>query len=401
MPFGEMSITLHDVHHILGIPIDGEALSRGRGVNVGKSVIDYECGNEDPEVKSKVAVLLGKTEEDLSNIYKGGGVFVSELLKVVEQGDDRDASKAYLILVLGQTLFLDKSGDKVRARLLLLCDDLERVHEYAWGTAALAYLFRQLGMASRAGARGMSGCVSLLQAWIYEYFPCFRPQDGLYVEGEPRVKAWTHLPRFSRSQETMARYRQRLDALEAYDVCWLPYGPSPQDKCPLTLYYGLIRYLDVVEPYAPDRILRQFGYPQTRPQGMRMPADFGRPADPRGHYFNDYGEFVDLQWMGRRDNGITFGNRSRRVKMPFDAHPDYMDWYRRISHPHVLPPAHRLRIERRGQMHEQPEVALVMSRGLARAYAQPTKEQRHLYLDRFLRDMEEYFVGDVEDAETP
>ncbi|CAI0459184.1 unnamed protein product [Linum tenue] len=37
MPFGEMSILLHDVHHILRIPIDGELIGDEASLNILKS----------------------------------------------------------------------------------------------------------------------------------------------------------------------------------------------------------------------------------------------------------------------------------------------------------------------------------------------------------------------------
>ncbi|CAI0444544.1 unnamed protein product [Linum tenue] len=49
------------------------------------------------------------------------------------------------------------------------------VGEYAWGAGALAYLYRQLGIASRAEAKGVAGCLTLLQCWIYGHFPTLRP----------------------------------------------------------------------------------------------------------------------------------------------------------------------------------------------------------------------------------
>ncbi|CAI0423914.1 unnamed protein product [Linum tenue] len=53
-------------------------------------------------------------------------------------------------------------------------------------------------MASRADCKGMGGCLTLLQRWIYEYFPCLRDQKlgtrGL-VCGEPllRSERWRDL----------------------------------------------------------------------------------------------------------------------------------------------------------------------------------------------------------------
>ncbi|KAI5670696.1 hypothetical protein M9H77_11060 [Catharanthus roseus] len=39
--------------------------------------------------------------------------------------------------------------------------------------ARLAYLHRNLGQASRVDAKELAGCCSLLEAWIYMYFPMF------------------------------------------------------------------------------------------------------------------------------------------------------------------------------------------------------------------------------------
>ena len=47
--------------------------------------------------------------------------------------------------------------------------------EIAWGAVTLAYMYQQLGMASRVGCKTIAGCLTLLQTWIYEYFPSFRP----------------------------------------------------------------------------------------------------------------------------------------------------------------------------------------------------------------------------------
>ncbi|CAI0435387.1 unnamed protein product, partial [Linum tenue] len=43
------------------------------------------------------------------------------------------------------------------------------------GAGALAYLYRQLGIASQAEAKGVTCCLTLLQCWIYNHFPTLRP----------------------------------------------------------------------------------------------------------------------------------------------------------------------------------------------------------------------------------
>ncbi|CAI0459974.1 unnamed protein product, partial [Linum tenue] len=60
--------------------------------------------------------------------------------------------------------FVDKSRDRLRPAINLFLKDHRRLTDYAWGAGALAYLYRQLGVATRAGSKGLCGCLTLLQA---------------------------------------------------------------------------------------------------------------------------------------------------------------------------------------------------------------------------------------------
>ncbi|KAK9125874.1 hypothetical protein Scep_014720 [Stephania cephalantha] len=53
-------------------------------------------------------------------------------------------ARAYLLYLLSCTMFADKSGSRVSIALLKLLEDLDDVGKYAWGAAALAYLYRHL-----------------------------------------------------------------------------------------------------------------------------------------------------------------------------------------------------------------------------------------------------------------
>ncbi|KAK9162477.1 hypothetical protein Syun_003379 [Stephania yunnanensis] len=50
-------------------------------------------------------------------------------------------ARTYLLYLLSCTLFTDKSGSRVYITLLKLLEDLDDVRKYAWGAAALAYLY--------------------------------------------------------------------------------------------------------------------------------------------------------------------------------------------------------------------------------------------------------------------
>jgi len=65
--------------------------------------------------------------------------------------------RAYLLYLVGYTIFANKSGTRVSMSYLLLFEDLDRVSSYAWGAAALAYLYRQLDYASRTLGKHIVG----------------------------------------------------------------------------------------------------------------------------------------------------------------------------------------------------------------------------------------------------
>ena len=72
-------------------------------------------------------------------------------------------ARAYLLYLMGCTIFADKSGTRVSISYLSLFEDLGRVSSYVWGAAALAYLYWQLGYASRTLVKQIAGFLLLLK----------------------------------------------------------------------------------------------------------------------------------------------------------------------------------------------------------------------------------------------
>ncbi|KAL2924704.1 Protein MAINTENANCE OF MERISTEMS, partial [Bienertia sinuspersici] len=138
------------------------------------------------------------TEDELGNLglknlidqrhYVGGGITMESIFLACRDEDDR--------------------APETRAI------DLETVKGYAWGAATLAYLYRQLGIASRNGCRVLTGCMTLLQAWIYEYFPCLRPHQERLVTlpNQPRAMQWNVLCEPKTIQHVNS-FHSRLDFL--------------------------------------------------------------------------------------------------------------------------------------------------------------------------------------------
>jgi len=212
MPFGEMTIMLHDVFQILRIPVEGRTVSA-------------QCPTG--ELRCYIAELLGVTLDTLAGdtqLWSGGGVGIDALEELCRlarppRADDTQMT-AYLFLMLGSVLFVDKSGCRIRPRDILEPREPETMARYSWGSATLAYLYRQLGIASRADCSQIAGCLTLLQAWIYEYFPAFRPhrERKIIEEGQPRTTMWA-VRSEDKSEGRLRSIRARLDRMSASEVC--------------------------------------------------------------------------------------------------------------------------------------------------------------------------------------
>ena len=191
MPFGEMFISLDDVATILGIPVTGHSVAyHGR--------MSYQDAHS--LLVDHLGVNPNEANDELQQV-RGQSVRLEWLRGRFSNISDKDgedtidcAVRAYLLYLLGCTLFTDKSGTRVPIIYLTLLTNLERVRTYAWGVATLSYLYRQLGLATRHEVKQIARYLTLLKAWIYEHFECLAPTPNIYYAvGQPRVHRW--LPR--------------------------------------------------------------------------------------------------------------------------------------------------------------------------------------------------------------
>jgi len=79
------------------------------------------------------------------------------------------AACAYLLPLLGCTLFANKSTAHVHVSHLQAFRDLTLVGWYAWGAAGLVHMYDQLNDASLSTNRQLAGYITLLQV-INMYF---------------------------------------------------------------------------------------------------------------------------------------------------------------------------------------------------------------------------------------
>ena len=93
-------------------------------------------------------------------------------------------TRAYLLYLVGSTIFSTTTGNKVPVMYLPLFEDFDKSGKYAWGAAALAFLYRALGKASLRSQSTISGCLTLLQVSqisLYFLFPLFSCLFGFFI----------------------------------------------------------------------------------------------------------------------------------------------------------------------------------------------------------------------------
>ena len=162
--FGEMTPTLDDVLQLTGLPISGTPVF-----------------TEDPRTPVQILVdLLGVTADEAREGIGGRRNSVSldwlfTNFSVVEEDDTNTrvdcCVRAYLLYVLGCTIFTSKEGCTAPVKVLTLLDDLEGVSGYAWGAAALAILYRELGYATRKTSQQIAGFMVMLEVHLSKLLP--------------------------------------------------------------------------------------------------------------------------------------------------------------------------------------------------------------------------------------
>ncbi|XP_047166760.1 protein MAINTENANCE OF MERISTEMS-like [Vigna umbellata] len=314
LPVGEMTLTLNDVSSLLHLPVLGQLCHLEE--------VDFEdsrCG-----IVELLGVDGGRASAELTAAH-GVKVRLSWLRDIYaehcEQQQWEYAARAYLLHLVGCNIFADKTATSIRVSYLLLFRDVHICGRYAWGVAALVYMYDQLGDASLASTRQMAGYLTLLQSWIYEHFPTLgrRRMVSSYMEDRPRAAKWES----PRQGSTLLEVRVHLDALTYDLVIWYPYE-SHRESRPfygVCMFSGWIRIGETLCRHLPERVLRQFGFQQSIPRDPPVVAN----ADIL---------VTDDVWLHYRDHVVRGVSVSR---FPSDCVDGYLAWFRIISHPYIIP----------------------------------------------------------------
>ncbi|KAK2438685.1 protein MAIN-LIKE [Trifolium repens] len=321
MPFGEMTITLDDVACLLHLSVRGQ-LFTPRSYTM-------------EEAAALAAELLGVTYDIAlqETAIQRGGYFGQQWLYHCYQRNVHlyqrydCAARAYMLMLVGCTIFADKSYTRVDAKWLPMFRNLETLHTFSWASAALVCLYDNLNDASMFSTKALAGYATLLQCWIHEHFPSLgrradaRSSINCDDPGYPYAMRWI----YKQGKMKLPDYRPIMDALTPSDVIWRPFeshrGSIPFDLH--TMYSGYLRGCAVV-PYLPERCFRQFGYLQCIPPPP--PASAPAIADIDSDW-TDYDISVDHMLM-----------LTRPVRFDGEATDDYLPWFYTVSHPRLCRP---------------------------------------------------------------
>ncbi|XP_057440755.1 protein MAIN-LIKE 2-like [Lotus japonicus] len=184
MPFGEMTITLDDVSSLLHILVKGKFITL--------PVLTRE------DAVSALHKQLGVTQADAEEeIRKSLGPYAryTWLLKVAEdmakEGKTKKAARAFLLCLVGMTIFCGKTNNKVDVAYLGMFMDLEK-------------------------------------AWIFEHFPASlfdRNLNRKYSEKDSRACKWVT----KRGTVDLHAKRLILDDIRDNNVIWTPYDEHRVD----------------------------------------------------------------------------------------------------------------------------------------------------------------------------
>ncbi|MCH90197.1 hypothetical protein A2U01_0011108, partial [Trifolium medium] len=129
----------------------------------------------------------------------------------------------YMYLIVGCTIFADKSYTRIDTKWLPIFRYLDQFHKFSWASAALVYLYDNLNDASKFETKSLVGYATLLQCWIHEYFTTLgvRGETGLGCDnlGFPQALQWTYW----QGKTKLPDYRPIMDALTPYDVIMRPF----------------------------------------------------------------------------------------------------------------------------------------------------------------------------------
>ncbi|XP_073121123.1 serine/threonine-protein phosphatase 7 long form homolog [Henckelia pumila] len=342
---GEATITLQDISIIWGLPIDGEPVI---GIDVSRKVEEWQHICLD---------LLGFTP--LTSHFKGGHLSMTALYEhcMAAHIDDNSPeidvvkyTRCVALMIIGGIMVPDYQGGSVKLIFLQLLRDIERIRSYSWGSAVLAFLYRELCNATRIRKAIISGPLFILQVWAWSRITFVNPDiNGLSltvpqnefeedIPYAPYGARWSNVFSYTHSPTHAVRIiRDCFDRMTNAEFNWIVYNKKDVDvKAIISTYDNRIWRcvcplicFDIVEMHRPDRVLRQFKMRQSIPRPA-LDNDNLHNVNRTGHRNTDWREYhkdAIILWNGKLSN-VARGERYRRSS---EVDDDYFPWYDRIT----------------------------------------------------------------------
>ncbi|KAL0370903.1 UNVERIFIED_CONTAM: Serine/threonine-protein phosphatase 7 long form [Sesamum angustifolium] len=278
---GEATITLQHVQVIRGLPIDGEPVS---GTDLERTTVQWQ---------EYCMRYIGFAPED--GALKGSRLqvkaIISHISRVHITPDTPNLivvqyARVVALLLLDGTMCPDSSGNLASLLYLAKLDDIVAARNYSWGSAVLAFLYRESCNASKKGKAAIGGALQLILAWsrIIPLCPglgaprvhmCPHSIDNNRVlPAAPYGAMWNCEHTFTRTVQTTVRViRDILDEMQYDQFIWQPYD---MESNVIMAYAGdfnpqlwrsicALKFYAIVEIHHPERVLRQFGMMQNIP----------------------------------------------------------------------------------------------------------------------------------------
>ncbi|ONM23919.1 Hydrolase/ protein serine/threonine phosphatase [Zea mays] len=238
----EIAPSLRDVSYILGIPVTGHVVT---AEPIGDEAVKRMCLHYLGESPGNGEQLCGLIR--LTWLYRN----FHQLPEHPTINKIAYSTRAYLLYLVGSTLFPDTMRGFVSPRYLPLLADFGKIREYAWGAAALAHLYRGLSVAvtPNATTQFLGSATLLMVNW------------NPYKDMNPAI-----VPEYCIAADNIC-----------YSRTWL------------------ISF-NIKEAYVPDRFARQFGREQGRLHGVPMwtRRTWSKWKDWRTEYAREIEEFHQL-----------------------------------------------------------------------------------------------------------
>jgi hypothetical protein len=180
LPIGEVTITLDDVSCLLHIPITGKMLNHlgtscttEEGEDMCREYLNFPRTKCRAEFKKMKGAHIGFPM--LEKIYAAN---LRRALKAEEEEEEeevvqnyRDCTiRAFLLYLIGGTIFTNKSMQYVDVIFLTYLQDLSLVNTWNWGASGLAYLYHYLEKATKPRCGNHGGYNCMFQVYKFSLF---------------------------------------------------------------------------------------------------------------------------------------------------------------------------------------------------------------------------------------